>query len=159
MGKPSRPSQSHYPDIEPTSPCPTLIMPNTWLGSDKYQFEKLLVSTRPWIRTHDLPQAIPVLYRFGQHGMYSKLGLVAEFDCPLGKQEPCCECIRTICNYFQFNVEVISFSFVPIMIDFWWENCLICRFENFGVIEKSYFTNSFFSQIYYCTQNWIVNHY
>ena len=29
---------SHYPDTEPTSPCPILIMPSAWLGSDKYQF-------------------------------------------------------------------------------------------------------------------------
>ena len=31
------PTQSHYPDTEPTSPCPILIMPSTRLGSDKYQ--------------------------------------------------------------------------------------------------------------------------
>ena len=35
--------QSYYPDNEPTSPCPILIMPSTWLGSDKYQFCKSLV--------------------------------------------------------------------------------------------------------------------
>ena len=33
------PTQSHYPDTEPTSPCPILIMPSAWLGSDKYQFK------------------------------------------------------------------------------------------------------------------------
>ena len=38
-GKPSH-TQSHYPDTESTSPCSILIMPNTWLGSDKYQFYK-----------------------------------------------------------------------------------------------------------------------
>ena len=32
------PTQSHYSDTEPTSPCPLLMTPNTWLGSDKYQF-------------------------------------------------------------------------------------------------------------------------
>ena len=32
------PIQSNYPDTEPTSPSPTLKMPRTWLGSDKYQF-------------------------------------------------------------------------------------------------------------------------
>ena len=37
------PTQSHYPDTRPASPCPILIMPSTWLGSDKYQFDKLLV--------------------------------------------------------------------------------------------------------------------
>ena len=36
----------HYPDTEPTSHCPILIMPCTWLGSDKYQFYKSLV----WLR-------------------------------------------------------------------------------------------------------------
>ena len=27
------PTQSHYPETEPNSPCPILIMPSTWLGS------------------------------------------------------------------------------------------------------------------------------
>ena len=31
-------TQSYYPDTEPTSPCPILIVPSAWLGSDKYQF-------------------------------------------------------------------------------------------------------------------------
>ena len=31
-------TQLHYPDTEPTSPCPILIMPSARLGSDKYQF-------------------------------------------------------------------------------------------------------------------------
>ena len=37
------PTQSHYPDTEPTIPCLILIMPSTWLGSDKYQFYTSLV--------------------------------------------------------------------------------------------------------------------
>ena len=36
-------THSHYPDPEPTSPCPILIMPSTYLGSHKYQFYKSLV--------------------------------------------------------------------------------------------------------------------
>ena len=32
------PTQSPYPDTEPTSPCPILIMTSIRLGSDKYQF-------------------------------------------------------------------------------------------------------------------------
>ena len=32
------PTRSCYPVTEPTSPCPRLIMPNTRLGGDKYQF-------------------------------------------------------------------------------------------------------------------------
>ena len=32
------PIQSHYPDNEPTSPCPILIMLSDTLGSEKYQF-------------------------------------------------------------------------------------------------------------------------
>ena len=40
----SYPTQSYYPDIERTSLCPTLIMPSTWLGNDKFQFYKSLVS-------------------------------------------------------------------------------------------------------------------
>ena len=37
------PTQSHYPDTEPTRPCPLLILPSARLGSDKYQFVKWLV--------------------------------------------------------------------------------------------------------------------
>ena len=32
------PTQSHYPDTEPASPCSILIMPSARLGNDKYQF-------------------------------------------------------------------------------------------------------------------------
>ena len=31
------PPQSHYPDTEPMSPCPILIMLSAGLGSGKYQ--------------------------------------------------------------------------------------------------------------------------
>ena len=37
------PTQLHYPETEPTSPCPILIMPSNWLVSDMYQFYKSLV--------------------------------------------------------------------------------------------------------------------
>ena len=37
------PTHSHYPDTDPTSPCPILIMPSTLLGSDKYPFDKSLL--------------------------------------------------------------------------------------------------------------------
>ena len=37
------PAQSHNHDTELTSPWPILIMPSTWLTSDKYQFYKALV--------------------------------------------------------------------------------------------------------------------
>ena len=37
------PTQSHYLDTEPTSPCPILVMPSIWLGSDKYQLCKSLL--------------------------------------------------------------------------------------------------------------------
>ena len=40
------PTQSHYPDTEPTGPCPILIMPSARLGSDKYKF-KVIGLTRP----------------------------------------------------------------------------------------------------------------
>ena len=42
------PTQSPYPDTDPTSPFPILITPNAWLGSDKYQFYKSLVWLGPW---------------------------------------------------------------------------------------------------------------
>ena len=32
------PTQSYYPDTEPTSHCPILIMLSAWLGSSKYRF-------------------------------------------------------------------------------------------------------------------------
>ena len=59
------PAQSQTPDTEPTSPCPILIMPSTWLGRNKDQFEKSLV----WL-DHGFEiliscmHAIPMLYRF-----------------------------------------------------------------------------------------------
>ena len=31
-------TRPHYPDTEPLNPCPILIIPSAWLGSDKYQF-------------------------------------------------------------------------------------------------------------------------
>ena len=34
----SQPVLAHCPGSEPTSPCPILIMPSTWLESNKYQF-------------------------------------------------------------------------------------------------------------------------
>ena len=38
------PTQSHYPDTEPTSPCHTVIMQMAWLvSSDKYQFSSQLI--------------------------------------------------------------------------------------------------------------------
>ena len=33
------PSQSHYPDSEPVSSCPILIMPSARLGNDKYTLD------------------------------------------------------------------------------------------------------------------------
>ena len=33
------PTQLHYPDTEPTSPCHILTMPSSRLGSSKYQFK------------------------------------------------------------------------------------------------------------------------
>ena len=32
------PPQSHYPETDPISPCPTLIMSSSRLGNNKYQF-------------------------------------------------------------------------------------------------------------------------
>ena len=37
------PTQPYYPDTEPASPCPILLMPSNWLWSNKYQFYKLLL--------------------------------------------------------------------------------------------------------------------
>ena len=43
------PTQSHYPDTEPTSPYPLLLMPITWLGSNVYQFwSHCFDSTNHW---------------------------------------------------------------------------------------------------------------
>ena len=51
------PTQSHYPDTEPTSPCPILIIPSTRRGSNMYTFWKSVI----WLdwesnsRTPELP--------------------------------------------------------------------------------------------------------
>ena len=37
------PTQSHYPDPDHTSPSHILLIPNTWLGSNKYKFCKSLI--------------------------------------------------------------------------------------------------------------------
>ena len=47
------PTQSHYPGTELTSPCPSLIIPSTYLGSDKYQFCKSLV----WVGWESNPRS------------------------------------------------------------------------------------------------------
>ena len=68
------PTQSQYPDTESTSPCPIRIIPNTWLGSDKYQFYKSLVwlnwssnPRSPTCEAHALPigppSPVPEAYR------------------------------------------------------------------------------------------------
>ena len=45
------PTQSHYPETEPTSPRPILIMLSSRLGKDKCQFKSLRFdSTRFWTR-------------------------------------------------------------------------------------------------------------
>ena len=40
------PTQSHYPDIEPTSHCPLLIMQSIWLGIGKFQFKSLWIDSK-----------------------------------------------------------------------------------------------------------------
>ena len=65
------PTQSHYPNpvltipyhILLTSPCPIRLMLDARLGSDKYQFHKLLGSTV--LRTLCLLHRKPLLYQFG----------------------------------------------------------------------------------------------
>ena len=60
------PTQAHYPDTEPTSPCPIIIMPSARLGSDKYRFLSLwFESTR--VRNREVP--IP-LFPFVRVCMY-----------------------------------------------------------------------------------------
>ena len=39
------PTLSHYPHTQPTSPCPTLIMPSTWLGKSK----ELILKSLDWL--------------------------------------------------------------------------------------------------------------
>ena len=63
------PTQSQYPDTDPTIPFPILIMLSARLGSNQYQFQSLWFdSTRfqtcgLWARTHDL--RIPRSSRMG----------------------------------------------------------------------------------------------
>ena len=49
------PTQSHYPEVELTIPCPMVLRPGARLGSDKYQFYKSLLA-----RTHNRPNALAV---------------------------------------------------------------------------------------------------
>ena len=46
------PTRSHYPDNEPTSPCPILIMLSAWLQSDKFQFSSHWFDSTT-VRTHE----------------------------------------------------------------------------------------------------------
>ena len=78
-------SHSHYPDSEPTNPCPILIMPNTGLGSDKYQFKShwfnltRVRKCKVQIRTHDL--RIPPISQNGRWMLYlfsHRTGLAGE---------------------------------------------------------------------------------
>ena len=70
------PTQSYYPDTEPTNPCPILIMPITWLRSDKYQFHKSSV----WLdhrfestcETRALPIRPPVYIQTRPQSCYQK---------------------------------------------------------------------------------------
>ena len=47
------PSPDDYPDIEPSSTFPIIIMLSAWQGSDKY---KLIGWTPPGFESHDLPK-------------------------------------------------------------------------------------------------------
>ena len=49
------PDQSHYPDTEPPSHCPVLIMLSACLGSDKYKVSGL-TSPDQRFESHDLPK-------------------------------------------------------------------------------------------------------
>ena len=54
------PTQSHYPDIELTSPCPILLMSSARLGSNKYKFDKSLI----WL---DWEPNTPISHTRGLH--------------------------------------------------------------------------------------------
>ena len=56
------PTLSHYPDNDPTSPCPMLIILSAWLGRDKYQYLSHYL-TRPRIKLPNFrTRARPTLY-------------------------------------------------------------------------------------------------
>ena len=59
------PIHSHYPYTVSTSPCPVLIMQSTSLGNWQVSIVYFIGLTRPRVRTHDLPLARSVVYRFG----------------------------------------------------------------------------------------------
>ena len=48
------PTRPHFPDPEPTSLCPILIMLRAWFGSDKYQFLSHWFDST-WVSTHEVP--------------------------------------------------------------------------------------------------------
>ena len=58
------PTQSHYPDTEPTSPCFILIMPSTRLGSDKYTFLSHWFWVA-WVWTQEIQNGRKTLNSFG----------------------------------------------------------------------------------------------
>ena len=47
------PNQSHYPDTEPTTPFPILIMPSTWLGSNTYHWFDSTMGSNPRSPVHE----------------------------------------------------------------------------------------------------------
>ena len=66
-------TQSNYPDIEPTSPCPILILWSAWLGSDKYQcLSHWFDSTE--VRSHDFIDLKHMLLFSGQPLQLFRIG-------------------------------------------------------------------------------------
>ena len=48
------PTQTHYPETEPTRPCPILIMSSASPGSDRYSFKSVVWTN--WISNHTIGQ-------------------------------------------------------------------------------------------------------
>ena len=68
----SYPTQAHYPDTEPISPCPILKLPSAWLGSDKYKCLHHWFDS-PKVPTNNLSHRKWALNWFSPHNVKRKL--------------------------------------------------------------------------------------
>ena len=63
-------TELHYPDTDTTSPCPILLLLNTWLEATCINsLSHWLDATR--VQSHNLQHMTPVLYQFGHLASFS----------------------------------------------------------------------------------------
>ena len=72
------PTHSHYPDTEPTSPCPILIMQSIWLGGHTYKTSESLV----WLDQGSNPEGSES--SISQNGIWMVIQQEVWFGKPIG---------------------------------------------------------------------------